>query len=209
MLAHGLARRKVSVEIAPISIRLQQSENLASYTMIIVDTDRTDGVVLCRQLRAEYKNPLLFMTYETDERYHLLVYEAGVDECIQKPIGNSLFLAKVDVWLRSVRLAAPSRQLALREFQLDAVHRRLTTPDGSVVPLTPLEVRLFQLFLNNPDTVLDSDTIIRRVWDDHGVDDGTLLKNLIYRVRRKIEPSPGVPQYIQTAYGGYIFYPTS
>lgn len=209
MLAHGLTRRKVSVEIASISIRLQQSEDLGCYTMIIVDTDRTDGVVLCRQLRAEYKNPLLFMTYETDERYHLLVYEAGVDECIQKPIGNSLFLAKVDVWLRSVRLAAPSRQLALREFQLDAMHRRLTTPGGNVVTLTPLEVRLFQLFLKNPDTVLDSDTIIRRVWDDHGVDDGTLLKNLIYRVRRKIEPSPGAPQYIQTVYGGYIFYPAT
>ena len=72
-----------------------------------------------------------------------------------------------------------------------------------------MEVRLFQLFLKNPDTVLDSDTIIRRVWDDHGVDDGTLLKNLIYRVRRKIEPSPGAPQYIQTVYGGYIFYPAT
>jgi hypothetical protein len=39
--------------------------------------------------------------------------------------------------------------------------------------------------------------------------DATLLKNLVYRVRRKIEPAPGEPQYLQTAFGGYVFYPNS
>jgi DNA-binding response OmpR family regulator len=209
MLAHGLAMRKVDVVIAAISGQFQQGEQIDSYTLIIVDTERTDAIVLCRQLRAEYKNPLLFLTYETDERYHLLVYEAGVDECIQKPIGNTLFLCKVNVWLRSMRPLKPLPQLSQREFSLDAVHRCLTTPEGNVVTLTPLETRLFQLFMNNPAVVLDTETIIRRIWNDYSMGDNVLLKNLIYRIRRKIEPSPSTPHYIQTAFSGYIFYPSN
>lgn len=209
MLAHGLTMRRVYVDIAPIDSHLHQRDQLANYSLIIVDTDRTDGVVVCRQLREEYKNPVLFLTYESDERYHLQVYATGVDECIQKPIGNSLFLAKVDVWLRSVNIYKSQRRLSNHGFKLDAPRRQLTTPTGEIINLTNLEVRLFTLFINNPEMVLDTETIIRRVWDDYTMGDATLLKNLVYRVRRKIEPAPGEPQYLQTAFGGYVFYPNS
>lgn len=209
MLAHGLTMRKVDVVVSAINATLPQEEQIDCYTLIIVDTERTDAIVLCRQLRAEYLNPLLFLTHETDERYHLLVYEAGVDECIQKPIGNTLFLAKMAVWLHRARLPKAQLELPEPEFSLDTARRHLITPEGKLVRLTHLEVRLLQLFMNNPNTVLDTETIIRRVWNDYSMGDRVLLKNLIYRVRRKIEPSPDVQNYIQTAFGGYVFYPTN
>lgn len=207
MLAHGLVMRGVQVDIAAISSHLHQRDELARYTLVIVDTDRTDGVVLCRQLRNDYHNPLLFLTYERDERYHLMVYNAGVDDCIQKPIGNSLFLAKVDVWLRAARLHQPDDRQLPQNFRLDATRRSLLLPEGKAVTLTLLEARLVELFLGNPYIVLDSGAIIRRVWDEYSVGDNVLLKNLIYRVRRKIEPEPREPRYIQTTFGGYVFRP--
>ncbi len=197
--------RGVQVDIATINSHLHQRDEMARYSLVIVDTDRTDGVVLCRQLRSDYHNPLLFLTYERDERYHLLVYEAGVDDCIQKPIGNSLFLAKVDVWLRTVHFRNAGYGQAAPNFQLDLARRRLALPEGRVVTLTPLEIRLVELFLGNPNVILETSTIVRRVWNDYCEGDSTLLKNLIYRIRRKIETEPSEPQYIQTAFGGYIF----
>jgi DNA-binding response OmpR family regulator len=198
----------MQVDVAGISSHLRQGDDLNRYTLILVDTDKTDGVVLCRQLRAEYCNPLLLMTYERDERYHLTVYGAGVDECITKPIGNPLFLAKVDVWLRRVQVQrSQSRELSVSAFHLDTLRRRLKTPAGEEVRLTALESRLVTLFLHNPGQTLETEMIISRVWNDFSVGDNTLLKNLIYRIRRKIEPAPSDPQYIQTALGGYIFWP--
>ncbi len=207
MLAHGLVMRGVQVDIAAISSHLHQRDELARYTLVIVDTDRTDGVVLCRQLRSDYHNPLIFLTYERDERYHLMVYDAGVDDCIQKPIGNPLFLAKIGVWLRAARHPSPDNKQLAQNFRLDPTRRSLLLPEGKAVTLTLLEARLIELFLGNPYIVLDSGAIIRRVWDEYSVGDNVLLKNLIYRVRRKIEPEPGKPRYIQTTFGGYVFRP--
>lgn len=208
MLAHGLTLRGMQVDVAGINSSLRHGDDLSRYTVIVVDTDKTDGVVLCRQLRAEYANPLLLMTYEKDERYHLTVYHAGIDECITKPIGNPLFLAKIDVWLRRVSVQQPQEQdLIVDAFHLDTLRRRLRTPNGTEVRLTALENRLVTLFFYNPRQTLETEMIISRVWNDFSVGDNALLKNLVYRIRRKIEPSPSNPQYIQTVYGGYMFYP--
>lgn len=208
MLAHGLTLRGMQVDVAGINSHLRQGDDLNRYTLILVDTDKTDGVVLCRQLRGEYTNPLLLMTYERDERYHLTVYSAGVDECITKPIGNPLFLAKIDVWLRRVQVKRPqAHELSVSSFRLDTLRRRLITPQREEIRLTLLESRLVSLFLYNPGQILETEMIISRVWNDFSVGDNTLLKNLVYRIRRKIEPAPSEPQYIQTVLGGYVFWP--
>lgn len=213
MLAHGLMLRGLQVDLCSItsheiSAHLRQSNTPDRYMAMLVDTDKTDGVTLCRQLRTEFANPLLLMTYEKDERYHLRAYDAGVDECITKPIGNSLFLAKIEVWLRRMRIHRPQvHELTASDFRLDTLHRRLTIPGGKQVCLTALENRLLSLFLYYPGQTLENEIIISRVWNDLSTGDNILLKNLIYRLRRKIEPAPGDPQYIQTVYGGYVFWP--
>jgi DNA-binding response OmpR family regulator len=113
----------------------------------------------------------------------------------------------VDVWLRAADLRRSDNRQPELSFRLDAARRSLVLPEGKAVPLTSLEARLVELFLGNPGIVLDSGAIIRRVWDEYSVGDNVLLKNLIYRIRRKIEPDPREPRYIQTTFGGYIFQP--
>ena len=57
--------------------------------------------------------------------------------------------------------------------------------------------------------VLDTDFIVDHVWGYAGHDESVLLKNVIYRLRRKIEPDPARPRYVQTVNGaGYSFRPT-
>jgi two-component system alkaline phosphatase synthesis response regulator PhoP len=58
--------------------------------------------------------------------------------------------------------------------------------------------------MSNPGQVLDPSTIIDRVWGFESAD-AVALKNLVYRVRRKIEPNPSHPYYIRTVLGGYVF----
>jgi DNA-binding response OmpR family regulator len=77
---------------------------------------------------------------------------------------------------------------------------------GSAVKLTNLEFRLLHLLMAHPGQVLEAGVIIDRVWGYPDTGDSVLLKNLVYRLRQKVEPEPGEPRYIGTVAGvGYAF----
>ncbi len=54
--------------------------------------------------------------------------------------------------------------------------------------------------------VLETDHIVERVWGYYGNGNSNLLKNVVYRLRRKIDPDPNQPRFIHTEAGiGYKF----
>ncbi len=75
---------------------------------------------------------------------------------------------------------------------------------AAAVRLTRLELRLFQLFLANADSVLPTERLLLHVWGRRGSDDRQLLKQLVHRLRRKIEADAANPRYLLTESGiGY------
>ena len=185
---------------------------MGAFDMLLIDvhTPRLDGIDLCRRVRAEAVNPILLFTPRTDEAHILEAYQAGVDECIVKPVSPALFLAKARAWLRR-SWTVPAGALDCLQagaLRLDPARREILTADGSAVKLSTLEFRLLYLLMNNQGQVLPSDLDVDRVWSYAGEGGNTLLKNLVYRLRRKIEPDPGQPCYIQTVAGeGYTLLP--
>ena len=176
--------------------------------LIIFDVYRALPVALsvCRQLRAELVNPILMMGYFSGEPEMLEAYEAGVDECIAKPVGLRLMAVKVRAWLRR-SWTIPTEAMSGREaggLHLEPQRRQVTLADGREVGLTNLELRLLYLLMSHPGHVLEPSLIIDRVWGFDGAEPAA-LKNVVYRVRRKIEPDPARPCYIHTVQGGYVF----
>lgn len=183
--------------------------NLGQYDLIIIDayTADCDFVAFSRTLRSHFQKVIVLLTYERDERLHLLLYEAGLDDTIIKPMSVPLFLAKLSVWLkRAARRPQVKNQLHAGNFRFDPGGRRLFLADGKAKRLSILESRLLTLLMSNVGLTLESDLIIDRVWPNEDVGDRELLKNLIYRLRRKIEPDARSPRYIHTVAGqGYVF----
>ena len=143
-----------------------------------------------RHIRANSVQPLLFFTYETDERFHLNAYELGVEECIAKPIGIPLFLAKVHAWLHRAAIQnAPNTILCVSRFQIDPERRLVTTPDEVTIKLSNLECRLLYVLMANRGRILESQLLVDRIWSEYQDVDSQLVKNLIYRLRRKIDRS--------------------
>jgi DNA-binding winged helix-turn-helix (wHTH) protein len=70
--------------------------------------------------------------------------------------------------------------------------------------LTVSEFRLLRFLLENQNHVVEKEAIIRTVWQDAkttaGVTDQA-LDQLIFRLRKKIEDDPNIPQHIQTVKG--------
>lgn len=207
MFSHALSQRGIHAIPVDASIQGVERDTLLTCDLVIVDADDDqEGILtLCMDIRTVFSGPLLVATYEQGEPFQLRLYRQGVDECIRKPVGIPLFLAKVTAWLRrSVVEPLPLSTVSDSEFRLDTVQRILTTPDGRTLRLSQLECRLFQVMLSNRGQVLESSQLIDRVWWEFDDGDAHQLKNLVYRLRRKIEPEPGSPRYIRTVAGqGY------
>jgi DNA-binding response OmpR family regulator len=77
--------------------------------------------------------------------------------------------------------------------------------DGAPVHLTPLEFRLLHYLLANTNHAIPVERLTQHVWGYRGAGDRQLLKQLVHRVRRKIEADPAQPRYLINLPGvGYM-----
>jgi DNA-binding response OmpR family regulator len=73
------------------------------------------------------------------------------------------------------------------------------------IRLTNLEFRLLHLLMSRPGSVFSAEDMVESIWGGYGNGDQVLLKNVVYRLRRKIEADPSRPLLLQTGQGGYSF----
>ncbi|HJZ05607.1 MAG TPA: response regulator transcription factor [Patescibacteria group bacterium] len=208
--AHSLRNRHLLVILSSSVQELDGQSKTEFPDLIIVDinTPKLDEIDICRRIRIETNVPLLLFTPRNNEAHILEAYQTGVDECVAKPVSPALFLAKVNSWLRRSCSASTNYQkrLEVGDFSLDTAHRQVIIKQSTIVNLTNLEFRLLYFFMVHPSWILESDTIVEWVWGYAGEGDSVLLKNVVYRLRRKIEPVTGQPRYIITEAGlGYRF----
>jgi DNA-binding response OmpR family regulator len=181
--------------------------------LVIIDKNAPQMNVpnLIRHLRTEVTAPVLLLLPSADELRVIEAYEAGGDEVIIKPISPRLIQAKVKAWMRRSGLVPNSMldSFQVGDLRLEPSQRQLVTESNTVIKLTGLEFRLLLLLMSHPGQVMESSLIVDRLWGAHGDGDTTLLKNVVYRLRRKIEADPSQPRYLQVFPGeGYVFLPS-
>jgi DNA-binding response OmpR family regulator len=94
--------------------------------------------------------------------------------------------------------------LAAGRVALDVDEHTVQVGTSSPVRLTKLELRLLQMLIANAGHTVSSDRLLMQVWGHKGSGDRQLLKQLVHRLRHKIEVDPANPQMLQTAPGaGY------
>ena len=136
----------------------------------------------------------------------LEVYEAGVDECVLKPIHPALFHAKMKAWLRrswSVPVDMLD-SLTVGSFHLVPSNRALVLDNSGPIHLTNLELLLLYYLMGRPGHTVTTEELCQRVWGHSAEGNVAMLKNVVYRLRRKIEADPAKPELILTVRGaGY------
>ena len=178
--------------------------------LILLDaTSReVDFLPLVASVRSDSAVPILLASPESDEEYVLRALDLGVDDYLPKPHSPRMLAARARTLLRrtqSMPLSALG-PVIVEGMTLDPEQHVLVTLGGSTVRLTNMEFRLLYLLMRNPDRVIPTETIVERVWGYGGRSEATLVKNLVSRVRRKVEPDPAHPRYVRTVPGvGYSF----
>ncbi len=172
--------------------------------LIVIDVNapHAERVALAKKYRSMSEKPILMFLPAHHETEILDAYHAGVDECVVKPISPAIFLAKVTAWSRRSNFAKPPAAHPPKLY-LDSARRVAITDRGEKISLTNLEFRLLRLLMNRPEYVFRNEEIIRSVWGISDYSDQTALKNVVYRLRKKLGKER--EYMIQTAPGGYSF----
>lgn len=212
ILEFALAERGIqSVVVGWPEIALDRlQETPFDLSLVDVHTAAQPLVVRTAALRGYSTVPLLVLMPPSDLQTILRCYEAGADECIIKPVEPLLLLAKVSAWLRRAWTIPVEGlgEIAVGDARLNPTRRQITIGDRPPVKLTNLEFRLLHLLMLRPGNTMHIDVIIQRVWGFSTAGDNALVKNVVYRLRRKIESDPAHPSYLVSVAGeGYCFQP--
>lgn len=164
-----------------------------------------DGWEITRLVRSDASLahiPIIMLTARVEDTDKIVGLELGADDYVTKPYNPREVVARVRARLRSHDPIQPAL-LQTGDLALD-VGRREVTVNGRLVDLTPTEFDLLYTLLEQAGYVFTRSELIRKGLgaDYEGID--RTLDSHIRNLRRKIEPNPKNPTYIQTVYGvGY------
>ncbi len=164
---------------------------------------KLDGLSVCRRIRAQANTPIIILSVQGSDEDVVKGLELGADDYITKPFSPVQLVARAKAVLRRAGVTPSLGQLTAAGLTLDLSRREVHRASHPPVQLTQLESRLLEVLMLNCGQVLQIDTLINHVW---GIDGGdrTMLKQLIHRLRQKVEPDPSVPVYLETVPGiGY------
>jgi len=164
-----------------------------------------DGLEVCRTLQVETKAAVLMLTARTTEDDRLTGFATGADDYLIKPFSPRELVARVRAVLKRTSEKVPDL-LKLGDFFLDAARHEIRLKQEPL-KLTPSEFKLLQTFLQNPGRVFTRLDLVEQVFGMNYEGLERTLDSHIRNIRKKIEPDPDKPTFIQTVYGvGYKFY---
>ncbi|PID53824.1 MAG: DNA-binding response regulator [Micrococcales bacterium] len=165
------------------------------------------GTEVCRQLRARSAVPVIMLTAKDSEVDKVVGLELGADDYVTKPYSSRELVARIRAVLRrrgEPEEPAPSI-VAAGPVRMD-VERHTVHVDGAPLSMPLKEFELLEVLLRNAGRVLTRGQLIDRVWGSDYVGDTKTLDVHIKRLRSKIEPDPGAPQFLLTVRGlGYKY----
>jgi len=157
--------------------------------LILLDLNlpRLDGLGVCRKVRAISDVPIIILSVRAGDEAVVRGLEMGADDYMVKPFSPTQLVARIRAVMRRVGVSATPTTLAVGGLTLDRSRgEAVRLHDGAVIRLTALELKLLEALMLHPGQVLPSDTLITTVWGPEG-GDRTMLKQLMYRLRAKIE----------------------
>ena len=145
--------------------------------------------------------PVIFLTANSEENSVVSGLDMGAADYITKPFRPRELVSRIR---SALRRSGRDTVVHLQNAAVDT-EKGVVTKNGAEIPLSALEYRLLQVFVNNRGRLLSRDRLLEEIWDAAGdfVNDNTLTV-YIKRLREKIEDDPQNPTIIRTVRGlGY------
>lgn len=183
------------------ALRLFAAES-ADVVVLDINMPGLSGFQVCEAIRGRSRVPVMMLTVRGEEGDLVRALDLGADDYLTKPFSPRTLLARIRALLRRAG-TEPAAPLAAGRVQLDLTEHTVRIAAGAAVRLTKLELRLLQMLLANAGRPVSSDRLLAQVWGHRSDGDRQLLKQLVHRLRQKIETDPAAPVLLRTAPAGY------
>lgn len=165
-----------------------------------------DGVEIIRKIRTWSTMPIIVISARSEDTDKIDALDAGADDYLTKPFSVEELLARLRVTFRRLACAPASSADSVfvnGDLKIDYA-AGCVFMGGEELHLTPIEYKLICLLAKNTGKVLTHAFITRAIWGSAWDNDVSSLRVFMATLRKKIEPDPSAPKYIQTHIGvGY------
>jgi len=162
-----------------------------------INLPKMSGFDVAQKLRERSKIPVIMLTARNEEEDVVRALSLGADDYLSKPFSPKILLARVKALLRRVGLEA-EETVACGRLSLDVAELTLHGLPRGDVRLTPLEARFLQLLFAHSGRTVPTDRLLIHVWGARAGGNRQLLKQLVHRLRQKVEVDPADPRLVKT-----------
>ncbi|GIU15168.1 DNA-binding response regulator [Shewanella sp. c952] len=164
-----------------------------------------NGFDVCKEARAFYTGPILFMTACVEDGDEIQGLEVGADDYLTKPIRPQVMLARIKALLRRATDDNIKQQLVFDSLTLNAAAKSVTI-EQQILDLNANEFDVLWLLALKVGTVVSRTALIAelRGIEYDGFDRSIDIR--ISRLRKKLHEAKNQPYKIKTIRGkGYLF----
>jgi DNA-binding response OmpR family regulator len=212
LLQAGLTRHGFRVLQADGGRTMDSVLDTTPVDLIVLDSmmPGEDGLSICQRLSKAGGPPIIMLSAAGDDVNRIKGLNLGAEDYMAKPFNMDELAVRIRIVLRRQAPAAPREAADTVHFagwSLDNTTRRLTSPAGRVLELSPAEFAVLHVFLGERDRPLKREDLLKGMRQLHGDSTDRSLDALMSRLRRKLKyADPDSPDLIETVYGvGYIF----
>ena len=167
-----------------------------------------DGIDVIRQVRSWSNVPIIVISARSDDADKIEALDAGADDYLTKPFSVEELLARLRVTIRRLALMnsepGGGRSVYTNGKLTIDYSAGVASLDNEELKLTSMEYKLLCLLAKNTGKVLTHTFITQNIWGRTWDSDIASLRVFMTTLRKKIEPGPDSPKYIQTHIGiGY------
>jgi DNA-binding response OmpR family regulator len=200
-VARGLRREGMAVDVALDGDAGHEKSTITRYDVVVLDRDLPgmSGDELCREIVASGAlTRVLMLTASGTVEDRVEGLSLGADDYLAKPFAFPELVARVRALARRATPATPP-VLTVADLELDPA-RRTVSRAGRAVELTRKEFGVLEVLLAAGGSVVSSEELLERVWDENADPFTTTVRVTVMTLRKKL----GEPGLIDTVVGsGY------
>ncbi|MHC5744526.1 MAG: response regulator [Nostoc sp.] len=204
-----LTNQNYAVEVATDGDAAWNFIQTYDYDLILLDVvlPKLDGISLCRQIRSSgLQMPILLLTGCDSSHEKAIGLDSGADDYVVKPFNAEELIARVRALLRRKGVSSQPvleyGKLRLDPSSCEAIYA------GNLLPLTPKEYALLELFLRNIRRVFSCGMILEHLWCYEDTPQEEAVRTHIKGLRHKLKAVGAPSDLVETVYGiGYRLKP--
>jgi DNA-binding response OmpR family regulator len=196
----GFALRNAGFEVLAASDGTSALEIFATQPVSLLILDimmpGADGFAVCQAVRARSSVPVIMLSARTNENDIVRALQLGADDYLTKPFSPRTLLARIQALLR--RVEPPAETLLESAGVALDVQSHVLRHGSKELHLTPLETLLLRALMRSPGRTVSTERLVSEAWGRSGAEERHALKQVIYRLRRKLESSTTIADRLHT-----------